>query len=174
MKRKTTSVIFLSLFFLGKGFSQPGQLVEGKIKRVLAGDIYKLEYKGAIVQTRLIGVNLPREQKIKTASQEYYYNPQQAQQARIFATQRLTPGQKVYLEFDRMERDREGYLLVYLWLDREGKEMFNEILLREGYGRLLLRPPNLKYEKQLTEAYEEARKLGRGIWEKEEKKKQLP
>jgi len=170
MRKKSALVILFFFGFFLKGFSQPGQLAEGKIKRVLAGDVYKLEYKGAIVQTRLIGVNLPQEKKIKTANQEYYYDPQQAQQARIFASQKLIPGQKVYLEFDRKERDSNGYLLVYLWLDREGKEMFNEILLREGYGRLLLRAPNLKYEKQLTEAFQEAQKLGRGIWQQKEKK----
>lgn len=146
-----------------------GDLVESRVREVIAGDTYKLEYQGAIVPAKLIGVNLPRDKKKKTAAPDYVYNPELAGRAKVFAIQKLITGQRVYLEFDREKRDRDGYLLVYLWLDKEATEMVNEILLREGYGRVKIIYPNVRYERRLTEASQEAEKMGRGIWETTER-----
>ncbi|HOJ39856.1 MAG TPA: thermonuclease family protein, partial [bacterium] len=140
--------LFLGLvvcFTLLAGSGQANNLVESRVRRVIAGDVFKVEYAGAVVYARLIGVNLPQEQMKKTVDPAYIYNPEAAQKAKIFAVQKLTPAQKVYLEFDQKRRDSKGFLLVYLWLDKDGAEMFNELLLREGYGQVLVRPPNVKY-----------------------------
>ncbi|MCM8757284.1 MAG: thermonuclease family protein [Candidatus Omnitrophica bacterium] len=168
MMKNARLLILLILLLLG-GSTLAADLVESQVKQVIAGDIYKLKYQGTIVPARLIGVNLPKEKKKKTADADYFYNPELAGKAKILAIQKLLAGQNVYLEFDRARRDRDGYLLVYLWLDKEATEMFNEILLREGYGRLKVVRPNIRYEKRLTEASQEAEKMGRGIWETTER-----
>jgi endonuclease YncB( thermonuclease family) len=44
--------------------------------------------------------------------------------------------------------------------------MMNEILLRKGYGTLDDLPPNVRYKERLWKAQEEAKLLGKGLWQK--------
>jgi micrococcal nuclease len=77
-------------------------------------------------------------------------------------TKEILLGQLVYLEYDEVKEDKYGRTLAYLFL-ADGT-FFNEKLLEEGYARLLLIPPNLKYSDVLREAEESARAAGWGIW----------
>src|SRR5829696_229349 len=65
------------------------------------------------------------------------------------------------LEFDRLRTDHRGGLLAYVYLP-DGA-MLNEVLLREGYARVALSPPNLRYDGLLPAAQYEARRKGRGL-----------
>jgi len=82
------------------------------------------------------------------------------EQALTYA-QELLENKKVKLEFDVDASDTSGYLYAYVYLP-DGK-MANEELLRMGFVKLRIVPPNIKYEDQLRMAYQEAKKEKRGL-----------
>ena len=104
---------------------------------------------------RLLGVDAP-EMNWEEGEPDFY-----AWEAFEY-TKEILLGQLVYLEYDEVKEDKYGRTLAYLFL-ADGS-FFNEKLLEEGYARLLLIPPNLKYSDKLKEAEAEARNAGRGIW----------
>jgi micrococcal nuclease len=82
------------------------------------------------------------------------------EQAIVFA-QELLEGKKVRIEYDVESRDEKGYKTAYVYLS-DGR-MANLELLRQGFVRLKIRPPNVKHENLLRKAYQEARKEQRGF-----------
>jgi micrococcal nuclease len=169
--RKTNLVSCVLLFAcLGLGSASPAEeLVTGKINDVIDGNTYKAYFNGSVVMIRLIGVELPSLKQTRSADRseaQLAGGKRLAKEARTFALKQIYPGRTVYLEFDRDKKDRYNRFLVYLWLDAERKEMLNEVLLEEGYGKASFLPPNTKYKKELLEAQEKAKFLGKGIWKK--------
>ena len=79
----------------------------------------------------------------------------------IVIAQDLMEGKKVRLEYDVESRDDKGYKTAYVYLP-DG-HMANVELLRQGFVRLKIRPPNVKHEDLLKNAYQEARKEQRGF-----------
>ena len=79
----------------------------------------------------------------------------------IAYAQNLMEGKKVRLEYDLESRDEKGYKTAYIYLP--DKRMANVELLRQGFVRLRIRPPNVKYEDIFKKAYQEARKEQRGF-----------
>ena len=118
-------------------------------------------YDGDTVRTdtgekiRLLGVDAP-EMNWEEREPNFF-----AREAFEYTKENLL-GQLVYLEYDEVKEDKYGRTLAYLFL-ADGT-FFNQKLLEEGYARLLLIPPNLKYSDVLREAEERARAAGRGIW----------
>jgi len=82
------------------------------------------------------------------------------EQAIVFA-QNLMEGKKIKLEYDVDSRDQKGFKTAYVYLS-DGR-MANVELLRQGFVRLKIRPPNVKHENLLEQAYQEARKEQRGF-----------
>jgi|LSQX01.1.fsa_nt_gb micrococcal nuclease len=107
------------------------------------------------VKIRLLGVDAP-EMNWEEREPNFF-----AREAFEYTKENLL-GQLVYLEYDEVKEDKYGRTLAYLFL-ADGT-FFNQKLLEEGYARLLLIPPNLKYSDVLREAEERARAAGRGIW----------
>ncbi len=54
-------------------------------------------------------------------------------------------------------------LLGYVYLSN-GK-MLNEEIVKAGYANVMTIPPNVKYKDRFLNAYQEARKRKRGLWE---------
>jgi micrococcal nuclease len=73
----------------------------------------------------------------------------------------LLENKKVRLEYDVDAGDTSGYLYAYVYLP-DGR-MANEELLRMGFVKLRIIPPNVKYEDRLNLAYQEAKKEKRGL-----------
>lgn len=132
--------------------------VQAKVIRVIDGDTIEVELNGKTEKVRLIGVDTP-ETVHPTIGEEKY-----GKEASNFTKSQLE-GKQVTLEFDVQERDQYGRLLAYVWL---GDQLFNEILVREGYAQVSTFPPNVKYVDRFTKAQEEAREAGRGLWGAEE------
>jgi endonuclease YncB( thermonuclease family) len=83
------------------------------------------------------------------------------EQALTYA-QELLENKKVRLEFDVDAGDTSsGYSYAYVYLP-DGR-MANAELLRMGFVKLRIVPPNVKYEDDLRAAYQEAKKEKRGI-----------
>ncbi len=82
------------------------------------------------------------------------------EQALTYA-QDLLENKKVRLEYDVDAGSTSGYLNAYVYLP-DGR-MANAELLRMGFVKLRIIPPNVKYEEKLRLAYQEAKKEKRGL-----------
>jgi endonuclease YncB( thermonuclease family) len=82
------------------------------------------------------------------------------EQALTYA-QEMLENKKVKLEYDIDAGDTHGYLYAYVYLP-DGR-MANAELLRMGFVKLKIIPPNVKYEDDLRAAYQEAKKEKRGL-----------
>jgi micrococcal nuclease len=69
----------------------------------------------------------------------------------------------VILEIAPQARDRHGRLLAGVYL-ADGTTLVQELLVREGFCRTLVIPPNVDYVEQLRAAMTEAQRAERGIW----------
>jgi|LSQX01.1.fsa_nt_gb micrococcal nuclease len=125
-----------------------------RVIRVVDGDTVEVNIQGTKEKVRLIGVDTP-ETVHPTIGEEPY-----GIEASDFTKEKLTD-QTVELEFDVEERDRYGRLLAYVWLDGE---MFNEVLLSDGYAQIATYPPNVRYVERFQTAQQEAREAERGLW----------
>ncbi len=70
-------------------------------------------------------------------------------------------GRTVQLEDDVETHDVYGRRLAYVIVDGE---RFDDELLRLGYARLLVIPPNEMHARAMLQAELEARRAGRGLW----------
>lgn len=76
----------------------------------------------------------------------------------------MKPDQIVYLEFDVQQTDKYGRLLAYVWLEREKKNMVNEIMVKEGYALVYTFPPNVKYIDRFIQAQRITKENRKGLW----------
>ncbi|MCT4565660.1 MAG: thermonuclease family protein [Maledivibacter sp.] len=133
------------------------------VKRVVDGDTIEVILNGIKEKIRFIGVNTPE------SAGKYKYKPQPyGKEASKFTNSSLL-GKVIYLEKDVGDKDKYGRLLRYVWLTEPSKgnleeNMFNAILLREGYGRVMTIQPNVKYQRIFTQLEREARKNNKGLW----------
>lgn len=125
-----------------------------EVVRVVDGDTIKVRLNGKEENVRLIGVDTP--ETVHPTQPVQPYGPE----ASAFTKAQLT-GKQVGLEFDVEERDRYGRLLAYVWL---GDQMFNRILVQEGYAQIATFPPNVKYADEFLALQREAREANRGLW----------
>jgi micrococcal nuclease len=76
----------------------------------------------------------------------------------------LTLDRTVSLSYDRLRYDHYGRLLAYLWLPDH--TLVNAELVRLGMARVYFIAPNLRYQKDLLAAQQEAIEAQRGMWQK--------
>ncbi|HPP06746.1 MAG TPA: thermonuclease family protein, partial [Syntrophorhabdaceae bacterium] len=73
---------------------------------------------------------------------------------------------KVRLEFDEEKKDQHGRLLAYVFV----KNIFvNAELVRLGFARALIKPPNTKYKDLLLSYQKKAMDEERGLWQETKK-----
>ena len=75
----------------------------------------------------------------------------------------LTLNKTIALEYDRLRYDHYGRLLAYLWLPDH--TLVNAELVRQGLARAYFITPNLRYQKVLLTAQQEAIGAQRGVWQ---------
>ena len=128
---------------------------EVRVVEVVDGDTIVVAFaNGATDTVRLLGVDTP-ETKHPTRGVECF-----GPEASAFTAARLL-GRVVRLESDVERRDVYDRRLAYVWL--EGTR-FNDVLLRKGYARFLVIPPNLAHGRTLLAAELDARDARRGLW----------
>lgn len=140
-------LILLALFL-------PHQILakEFLVKKVIDGDTIELE-TGEVV--RYIGIDAP-ELFTKEGGSEFY-----AREAARY-NKRLVFMKKVRLEFDVEKKDQYGRLLAYVFV----KDIFvNAELVRLGYARAMIKPPNEKHKALLLAYQAKAMKEYRGLWQ---------
>jgi micrococcal nuclease len=133
------------------------------VKRVIDGDTIEILLNGIEEKVRLIGVNTPE------SAGRYKNKPQPYGKEASNFTKTSLMGKIVYLEKDVGDKDKYGRLLRYVWLTDPSKgnlekDMFNAILIKEGYGSVMTIQPNVKYQRIFIELEREARKNNKGLW----------
>ena len=115
-------------------------------------------------KVRLIGIDCPEsvapENYLKTTGKS---NTTMGQHISDYVD-RLMRGKDVYLEYDVRTEDKYGRLLAYVFLDPNGNEMLQDILISNGFAQLDTVPPNIKYEQHFYELQMDARQQKKGIW----------
>jgi micrococcal nuclease len=128
---------------------------EVRVVEVIDGDTVVVAFANGTTDTvRLLGVDTP-ETKHPTKGVQCF-----GPEASAFTKHALT-GRVVRLEFDIERRDIYGRRLAYVWLHGH---RFNDVLLRRGYARFLVIPPNGQYGRALLGAELAARRHRRGLW----------
>jgi len=130
-----------------------GDTLEASLSRVLDGQLPPNWHSP--VKVRLIGIDCP-EMDTPFGSK-----------AKSFLTTLL--GEKyLYLEFDVAYWDPYGRLLAYVYLDPEGYQMVNAILVALGFAEAKAYPPNTRYRDLFEDLEAVARAHKLGIWGAEE------
>lgn len=134
------------------------------VKRIIDGDTIVVILNGVEEKIRLIGVNTPE------SVGKYKSNPQPYGKEASNFTKRSLLGRIVYFEKDVGDKDKYGRLLRYVWLTDPSKgnlneDMFNIILIKEGYGSVMTIQPNVKYQKTFVNLERQARENKKGLWQ---------
>jgi micrococcal nuclease len=136
--------------------SPEGVAREVFVSRVIDGDTVEL-MNGEKV--RYAGIDAPEiKKKVKG---KWMKDPQPYGLAAFQFNRKRVEGRSVYLELDQRGRDDYQRLLGYLFVDGV---MVNALMVQEGYARVSLYPPNLKYAVLLLGLQREAWEKQRGIW----------
>ncbi len=109
---------------------------------------------GRVERVRILGADTPETKDRRKPVQ--CFGPE----ASAYTHARLG-GRQVSLETDSEVRDKYGRLLAYVYVEGE---RFDDELLRLGYARVLIIPPNGKYARPMLEAELAARATRHGLW----------
>ncbi len=150
--------------------SESQEKVPCRVVKVYDGDTFRCRLKnGEEVKVRLIGVDTPESRPNRKAYRDAMRERVSVQhivrlgkKATEFTRRLIPPGTVVYLETDVQIHDKYGRLLAYVYLP-DGR-MLNEVLLEEGYAKMMTIPPNVRYVERFREAQRRAIREGRGLW----------
>ena len=124
------------------------------VVQAIDGDTVEVRIGARTDVVRLLGVDTP-ETHHPTKPVECF-----GPEAASYTARRLT-GRTVTLEDDVEPRDIYDRRLAYVSVDGH---RFNDELLREGYARLLVIPPNGAHARTMLAAELAAKRAGRGLW----------
>ena len=118
----------------------------GKVVGVLDGDTLLVLHDKTPVKVRLLGIDAPETgQAYGTAAKQH--------------ASQLAFGKNVTVKYT--EEDKYGRILAYVYVDGA---RYDDELLRLGYARLLVIPPNGSHARAMLLAELDARAHGRGLW----------
>lgn len=147
---------------------KPDGLVPASVVRVVDGDTIVVRLgDGWSTRVRLIGIDTPEvhpSDKLRRDAQRTGKDAAAIQALGAKAsefTKKHLAGQHIQLERDATALDRYGRALAYVWL---GDELYNLVIVREGYAGLLTIPPNVRYAEALAACHRTARESRRGLW----------
>jgi micrococcal nuclease len=162
MARSRAVVVALAAVLLGS--AAVGWLLGGVATRptlatvvdTLDGDTIVVRVGGAgdDVTVRLLGVDTPETHHPDKPVQ--CFGPEAA----AYTRSRLS-GREVELSYDVERRDFYDRTLAFVSVDGE---RFNDELLRLGYARMLVVPPNGQHARAMLSAMLDARNARRGLW----------
>ena len=125
------------------------------VVHVVDGDTIDVDVGGRDERMRLLGADTP--ETVDPRKPVQCYGPE----ASAHTKARLPPGTRVVLETDAEVRDKYGRLLAYVYV---GGRRYEDELLRLGFARLLIIPPNGVHARAMLNAELEARAARRGLW----------
>ncbi len=147
--------------------AEPRRVYKAKVVCIascgLDGDTIRVKMGEQDVKVRLIGINTPEI--------EHGGNPAQCygNEAKDFTDSHLNK-RWVYLKFDNEVFDKYRRYLAYVWLSYpemyppDSDYMWNSVLAKEGYARVLSLMPNVTYAWVFSRLQYQAKKEGKGLW----------
>ncbi len=163
------AIIILFTLLLPSGLLAELRTLPAEILSITDGDTIVIRLQGYKEKVRLIGIDAPKcrpnpkgeKDVIRTGAYLRTIN-EMGQGATRYVKSVLRSGDHVSIELDVQERDWNGRLLGYVWL-QDGR-MLNEEIVRAGFAGLMTYPPNIRHLRRLQEAYRDAREEKRGLW----------
>ncbi|MCX8021933.1 MAG: thermonuclease family protein [Syntrophorhabdaceae bacterium] len=153
MKKVSTLIILFLLLISPHLFAKEKEYI---VKKVIDGDTIQLDNNEIV---RYIGIDAP-EMATKDKGPEFF-----AREAMRY-NKKLVFMKNVRLEFDIEKRDQHGRLLAYVYV----KNLFvNGELVRLGYAKAMIKPPNVKYKDLLLNYQKKAMEEERGLWQEKKK-----
>jgi micrococcal nuclease len=126
------------------------------VNKIINGDTIQLD-TGEIV--KYIGIEAP-EFNMKEGGPEFFARQASRQ------NQKLVLLKKVRLEFDKEKKDSEGRTLAYVFV----KNVFvNAELIKFGYAKTNIVPPNDKYKNMFLDYEKKAKQSEKGLWQEAKK-----
>ena len=132
-------------------------IVHGTVVRAVDGDTIIVESGGRTEDVRLIGMDTP--ETVDPRRPVGCYGPQASTY-----TKHLLTGRRVTLEYDRVQRDRYGRYLAYVFLDGPPRVFVDARLVALGYARTMAIPPNTAHAPLFAHLERRAALAGRGLW----------
>lgn len=129
-----------------------------KVVRVVDGDTLILDIENSETRVRLIGVDTP-----ESVHPDKNKNSEEGKEASEFTKEQLK-NKSVYLEYDKDVEDDYGRTLAYVYMDKRGSEMLQDILLKNGYASVKTILPNIKYAEHFKSVQKEAKSKKIGLW----------
>ena len=153
MIRTSFSIVLIVVFLL---MSNIANSKEYFVNKIISGDTIQLD-TGQIV--KYIGIETP-ELNLKEGGSEFF-----AKQASKY-NHKLVFMKKVRLEFDKKKEDNEGRILAYVFVK---KVFVNTELVKLGYAKAHIIPPNDKYKKLFLDYETKAKLSEKGLWQETKK-----
>lgn len=161
MARSRAACATLAVALLGSagwGWWSGGRVAarfDATVVHVSDGDTISVEVDGRVERVRILGADTP--EVVDPRKPVQCFGPE----ASAYTKRRLAPGTRVTLETDAEVRDKYGRLLAYVYV---GGVRYDDELLRLGYARLLIIPPNGVHARAMLQEELEARAARRGLW----------
>lgn len=134
-----------------KKTSEPTAVSEVKVVRVIDGDTIEIEGGERV---RYIGIDAP--ETVEPQKPVECFGPEASAQ-----NKEMVEGQTVRLEKDTTNRDKYNRLLRYVYI---GETLVNSELVQLGFAKAWAYPPDVKYQDQISEAEQAAKKSQNGLW----------
>jgi len=136
---------------------------------VMDGDTLMIEYNNKKEAINLIGIDAPEsvmnrkaEADSRNTGESLLTITSKGIDAKRFVEKIVNKGDVVFLAFDVQAKDQEGKLQGYVYLS-DGR-LLNEEIVRAGYARVTVSPPNVRFKERFMDALKEARIYRRGLW----------
>ena len=124
------------------------------VTRAVDGDTVDVQIGNQTDIIRLLGIDTPETHHPTKPVQ--CYGPEAAAY-----TKAHLEGRTIELEDDVEPRDLYGRRLAYIYVDGH---RFNDVLLEQGYARLLVIPPNGSHARTMLAEELAAKRAGKGLW----------
>jgi micrococcal nuclease len=157
----TAALIVAGLLAAAAGWQRlhdrPSPIVHGTVVRAVDGDTIIVAAGARTEDVRLIGMDTP--ETVDPRRPVGCYGPQASTY-----TKHLLTGRRVTLEYDRVQRDRYGRYLAYVFLDGPPRVFVDARLVALGYARTMAIPPNTAHAGLFARLERRAALAGRGLW----------
>jgi micrococcal nuclease len=126
------------------------------VKKIIDGNTIQLDTGETV---KYIGIEAPKI-NLKEGGSEFF-----AKEAKKY-NQKLVFMKKVRLEFDQEKTDKEGRTLAYVFVK---KVFVNAELVKLGYAKASIIPPNEKYKSMFLDYEKKAMQSEKGLWQEKKK-----
>jgi micrococcal nuclease len=147
--------VILSFYFGHSISSSASPRDSAVVQSTIDGDtIHVLLPNDEQITVRLLGIDTPETHH--PTKPVGCFGPEAEQ----FTRKQLT-NKSVKLEYDQERHDKYGRTLAYVYV---GDQRFNDVLIENGYAKILSIEPNTKYARTLFEEEMKARENNLGLW----------